>query len=280
MSTDGYCLVFKGRLCHSVAAVAVKSLATVLQLTSCRRQFMISRGSESAHVGERSHQFTYKRRYKSIQGLICEQTDLKTIFHFTGRQRRFNSSSMCIRGHHRTCPWPKYARPTTGTLLTWMLFFLRGVFDLVIWNHLGRPDCVIQNCRWYIAESRATSSMNSSPPRQNGRNNGRRHLHQVYFIEWKWWNSDSNVNEMCFQESIWQYFSIGSGNGLAPNGRQAVTWTNDDQTAHIGPPHTAYLVYTLMILLRHAHNFLNQPFTGKVVMKSKWNIKQLDNNRI
>ena len=31
-----------------------------------------------------------------------------------------------------------------------------------------------------------------------------------------------------FQESNWQYSSIGSGNGLVPNRRQAITWTNDD----------------------------------------------------
>ena len=31
-----------------------------------------------------------------------------------------------------------------------------------------------------------------------------------------------------FQESISQQTSIGSGNGLAPNRRQAIIWTNDD----------------------------------------------------
>ena len=30
------------------------------------------------------------------------------------------------------------------------------------------------------------------------------------------------------QESNWQYASIGSGNGLAPNRRQAITWPNAD----------------------------------------------------
>ena len=34
--------------------------------------------------------------------------------------------------------------------------------------------------------------------------------------------------EICSQESNWQKASIGSGNGLAPNRRQAFTWTNAD----------------------------------------------------
>ena len=41
-------------------------------------------------------------------------------------------------------------------------------------------------------------------------------------------SSDSNFTETCFQESNWQSTSIGPGNGLAPNRRQAITWTNID----------------------------------------------------
>ena len=41
-------------------------------------------------------------------------------------------------------------------------------------------------------------------------------------------SSDSNFTEICFQESNWQYACIGSGNGLAPNRRQAIIWTNAD----------------------------------------------------
>ena len=33
---------------------------------------------------------------------------------------------------------------------------------------------------------------------------------------------------MCSQESNWQLASIGSGNGLVPNRRQAITWTSED----------------------------------------------------
>ena len=68
---------------------------------------------------------------------------------------------------------------------------------------------------------------NSSPPGQNGCNIGRQHF-QMHFLEWKWWNSDSNFTEICSQESNWQYPSISSGNGLASDMRQAVTWTKAD----------------------------------------------------
>ena len=72
--------------------------------------------------------------------------------------------------------------------------------------------------------------VNSSPPGQNGHHFGRWHF-QMHFLEWKWYNSISNFTEICCQESNWQKASIGSGNGLVPNRRQAITWTND------GPVH-------------------------------------------
>ena len=34
------------------------------------------------------------------------------------------------------------------------------------------------------------------------------------------------ISEICSQESNWQYASIGSGNGLAPNTREAISQTN------------------------------------------------------
>ena len=63
---------------------------------------------------------------------------------------------------------------------------------------------------------------NSCPPGKNGRHFGRWQF-QMHFLEWKWQNS-----EICSQEFNWQYRSIGSGNGLAPNRRKAITWTNAD----------------------------------------------------
>ena len=39
---------------------------------------------------------------------------------------------------------------------------------------------------------------------------------------------DQNFTEVLSQGSNWQYLSIGSVNGLAPNRRQAIIWTNAD----------------------------------------------------
>ena len=64
-------------------------------------------------------------------------------------------------------------------------------------------------------------------PEQNGCHFGRWHF-QLHFLEWKWYNSDSNFTEICSQESNWWYDSIGSGNGLAPNRQQAIIWINAD----------------------------------------------------
>ena len=62
-------------------------------------------------------------------------------------------------------------------------------------------------------------------PRQNGC-----HFADNIFecIEWKLSNLNYNLIELCSLGSNWQYGSIGSGNGLAPNMRQAIIWTNDD----------------------------------------------------
>ena len=61
---------------------------------------------------------------------------------------------------------------------------------------------------------------NSSPHGQNGCHFGRQQF-QMHFLEWKWFKF-----HCCSQESSWQQASIGSDNGLAPNRRQAITWTN------------------------------------------------------
>ena len=63
--------------------------------------------------------------------------------------------------------------------------------------------------------------LNSYPPRQNGRHFGRRHF-QMKIVEFQ-----LKFTEICSQESNWQKASIALGNGLAPNRRQAITWTND-----------------------------------------------------
>ena len=48
----------------------------------------------------------------------------------------------------------------------------------------------------------------------------------MHFHEWKLLYFDSNFTEICSQVSNWQYVCVGSGNGLAPNRRQANIWTN------------------------------------------------------
>ena len=65
------------------------------------------------------------------------------------------------------------------------------------------------------------------PPGQNGRQFGTQHV-QKHFREWKKLYLDSTFIKDCSLGSNWQLVSIGSGNGLAPNRRQAITWTNED----------------------------------------------------
>ena len=53
----------------------------------------------------------------------------------------------------------------------------------------------------------------------------RRHF-GVRFLEWKLLNLKQNFTEICSLGCNWQYGSIGSDNGLAPNRRQAMIWSN------------------------------------------------------
>ena len=51
---------------------------------------------------------------------------------------------------------------------------------------------------------------------------------QMQYHQWKILHFDSNFTEVCSWGSNWQRVCIGSGNGLVPNRRQAITWTNLD----------------------------------------------------
>ena len=53
----------------------------------------------------------------------------------------------------------------------------------------------------------------------------RRHF-QMHFHEWNVLHLDSNFTQICSLRANSQYASINPGNGLAPNRRQAITWTN------------------------------------------------------
>ena len=67
--------------------------------------------------------------------------------------------------------------------------------------------------------------LNSSVPGQNGRHFGRRHFQMHFMNE----NDIIPIQMSMFfpQESNEESASIDSGNGLAPNRQQAITWTND-----------------------------------------------------
>ena len=49
---------------------------------------------------------------------------------------------------------------------------------------------------------------------------------KVHFLELKLLNFKQNFTEIYSLGSNWQYGSIGSDNGLAPNRRQAIIWSN------------------------------------------------------
>ena len=51
---------------------------------------------------------------------------------------------------------------------------------------------------------------------------------KMHFLELKVLHFDSNLTEVCSSGSNWQQVSIGSGNGLVPNRRQAIIWTDAD----------------------------------------------------
>ena len=63
------------------------------------------------------------------------------------------------------------------------------------------------------------------------RHYGRRFPDDIFkriFLNENVWIFDLKFTETCSQESNWQQISIGSGKGLAPNRRKAITCTNAD----------------------------------------------------
>ena len=49
----------------------------------------------------------------------------------------------------------------------------------------------------------------------------------MHFLQWKYLNVDEYLTEVCFEGWNYQYSGIGSDNGLALTGQQAIMWTND-----------------------------------------------------
>ena len=70
------------------------------------------------------------------------------------------------------------------------------------------------------------SFINTLRPRQDGRHFGRRHF-QIQISQWKCYNIDKNSLNFVPKGPIDNKSSL-LGNSLAPNKRQAITWTNDD----------------------------------------------------
>ena len=50
----------------------------------------------------------------------------------------------------------------------------------------------------------------------------------MHFCEWNFLYFDWNFTDVCPKGSNWQSSGIGLDNGLAPNRRQAIIWTNAD----------------------------------------------------
>ena len=61
--------------------------------------------------------------------------------------------------------------------------------------------------------------------RQDSRHFCRRHIRKQ-FHEWKLLNFKWNFIEICSLGSNWQQTTIGTENGLSPNRRQAIIWSN------------------------------------------------------
>ena len=58
---------------------------------------------------------------------------------------------------------------------------------------------------------------------------------QMHFLEWKYmFEFWVQFDWICSLESNWQKYSIGWDNGLAPNRRQAIIWTNNCLGASLG----------------------------------------------
>ena len=65
-----------------------------------------------------------------------------------------------------------------------------------------------------------------------------------------------NFKGICSQGSDWQWVIIGSSNGLPPNRRQAMTWTNDDQVLWLhmaSPGHNVWVKLYICVTLSNEH---------------------------
>ena len=90
--------------------------------------------------------------------------------------------------------------------------WLGANLESALW-HIEPPNTHVSTLGWLIS------------PWTNVHRSLRRHF-QIHFHEWKVSYFYSNFTVVCSERFNWQYVSIGSSNGLAPNRRQAITCTN------------------------------------------------------
>ena len=75
------------------------------------------------------------------------------------------------------------------------------------------------------------------------------------FFEWRLLNFKWNSIEIRYLWFWWQYVNIGSDNGLAPNRRQAISWTNEGMFY--------WRTYTLFFWCRHIRSDIVSNFEKK-----------------
>ena len=95
------------------------------------------------------------------------------------------------------------------------------------------------------------------------------------FLWMKSFYFDSNFTEVCSQGSNWQHISIGSGNSLAPNRQQAITWTNayttDAYMRHLGDE----LTLIIHDFVTDTHSIIWLPQVPIENLNECWHINQI-----
>ena len=126
------------------------------------------------------------------------------VYSGAGQRKHQSSASLAfVRGIHR---WPVNS-PHKGPVTRKMFPF----HDVTLW-FLG---CIPE----WLHFKKLISPWTKLPPFR------RRYFH-IHIREWKILCFDWNFTEVCSLGSNWQCTSIGLDNGLAPNRRQVIIWTN------------------------------------------------------
>ena len=86
----------------------------------------------------------------------------------------------------------------------------------------------VQSAATIIYKSPLTHPRHPPPPHWTKWPPFRKRYFHMHFREWKILYFDYNFTDVCPQGSNWQSSSIGLDNGLAPNRRQPIIWTNAD----------------------------------------------------